>query len=416
MRAVIFIWMFAICLCGLALSQSTETVLYSFGTDPMDGIGPTGGLVFDSAGNIYGTTNGGGQYCQSSGGCGTLYELSPSVGGGWNETVLYNFCTTGIWFTCPDGSNPLAGLIMDGGGNLYGTTAGGGTGQWGTVFRLSPPSSGNGNWTETVLWNFAQTTENGFEPGYGRLNMDAEGNIYGTTTRGGTKNLGTVFELTPLGDGTYSFAILHSFSGLDGAVPQYGVAIDTAGNLYGTTENGGRGKAICSAGCGVVYELSPSSNGTWEETALYKFDGIVGAYPISPVSIDKDGSLYGTFFTGDGGSCYFDPCGGVFKLIPQAGGSEKKYIFYFNGDQAGGNPQSGVMVGGNTIVYGTGTGNIYMLKDKNETVLYNFCSLPNCVDGLYPSHGTLVGHDGALYGAAYAGGEFDFGVVYSLTK
>jgi uncharacterized repeat protein (TIGR03803 family) len=233
------------CVIGTAFGQ-TETVLYSFGAFPADGIGPTGGLLFDSAGNIYGTTNGGGPYCGSDGGCGTVYELSPTSGGGWTETILHNFCSTGDQFTCLDGSHPFAGLIMDETGNLYGTTPTGGTGEWGTVFRLSPPSSGNGNWTETVLWNFEMASDNGYLPGYGKLNMDAKGNIYGTTTRGGTKNLGAVFELSPLGNGTYSFAILHSFSGPDGAVPQYGVAIDGSGNLYGTTENGGSGKATCT--------------------------------------------------------------------------------------------------------------------------------------------------------------------------
>lgn len=165
----------------------------------------------------------------------------------------------------------------------------------------------------------------------------------------------------------------------------------------------------------MVYELS-LSNGTWQETTLYRFDGTVGAYPISPISIDQGGTLYGTFLNGGTGSCFLGTCGGVFKLVPQAG-DEKKYVFYFNGGQASGNPESGVMVGGNNTVYGTvglGDGNVYMLKDENETILYSFCSLPNCADGLYPSYGTLVGHDGALYGPASAGGQYGFGVVYSV--
>ncbi len=412
-----FLFAFAIIagVFGSAFGQ-TETVLYSFGAYAVDGIGPTGGLVFDSAGNIYGTTNGGGQYCQTDGGCGTVYELSPLVGGGWIETVLYNFCTTGDQFTCPDGAHPFAGLIIDQAGNLYGTTASGGTGQWGTVFRLSP--SRDGSWTETVLWDFAKGLGNGYFPGYGKLNMDTQGNIYGTTIYGGAKNLGTVFELLPFGNGMYSFAILHSFSGLDGATPDYGVAIDTAGNLYGTTENGGRGKSICSAGCGVVYELSPS-NGTWQETTLYKFDGVVGEYPFSPVSIDRNGALYGTFLTGGGGSCYLGTCGGVFKLVPQTGSGEKKYVFYFNGGQAAGNPESGVMLGGGNVIYGTiglvGPGNVYMLQGRNETILHSFCSLPNCADGSGPTYGNIVGHNGSLYGDTFGGGQYGFGVVYSVT-
>ena len=137
---------------------------------------------------------------------------------------------------------------MDGAGNLYGTTASGGSGGVGTVFRLSPPSNG-GSWTYTVLWNFAMRVLIMADiPGYGKLNMDVSGNIYGTTILGGAKDLGVVFELSPLVDGTYTFSILHSFSGSDGAEPQYGVAIDGAGNLYGTTEVGGIGRSICSQG------------------------------------------------------------------------------------------------------------------------------------------------------------------------
>jgi uncharacterized repeat protein (TIGR03803 family) len=418
MRTAIFTLMLAICLCGLAFSQSTETVLYSFGAYPTDAAFPQGGLLFDAAGNIYGTTNGGGQYCQSDGGCGTVYELSPAVGGGWTETILYNFCSVGI--TCLDGSAPYAGLIMDGDGNLYGTTSYGGTESFsGTVFRLSPPTSGTGSWTETVLWNFAKATDNGDGPGFGKLNMDAAGNIYGTAAGGGAKNLGVVFELSPQGDGTFSFSILHSFSGADGYGPQYGVSFDSAGNLYGTTEHGGLGAPNCIEGCGVVYQLSPV-NGIWQETVLYKFNGVVGQYPVSPISIDQSGSLYGTFLEGGVGGCFFGTCGGVFKLAPQAGGSSKKYAFYFNGGSAGGEPWSGVVLGGSDTVYGSvgtiGLGNVYMLQGAHETILYSFCPLPNCADGQSPSYGNLVRRGGALYGSTYLGGQYGVGVVYSLTK
>lgn len=226
--------------CGFASSQVTETVLYNFGANPTDGIYPYGGLLFDSSGNIFGVTSVGGAYCSDIGGCGTIYKLSPSVSGEWTETILYNFCRTGNPTSCADGSYPLAGLIMDATGSLYGTTSEGGSAGIGTVFRLSPPSVQGESWSETVLWNFSLDPGNGRGPSYGKLNMDDLGNLYGTTFNGGSKNAGTVYELSPQSDGTYAFSILHSFSGPDGATPEYGITFDNAGNLYGTTTQGGR--------------------------------------------------------------------------------------------------------------------------------------------------------------------------------
>jgi uncharacterized repeat protein (TIGR03803 family) len=405
--------------CALASGQATETVLYSFGAYVGDGTNPSGGLLLDSVGNIYGVTNDGGKNCFSNFGCGAAYKLELTAAGVWSETILHNFCSTGNPSTCPDGAYPSAGLIMDGNGNLYGTTSAGGTGA-GVVFRLSPPSVRDGSWTETVLWTFSLDLGNGRGSGYGKLNMDAAGNLYGTTPGGGSHLFGTVYELSPQLDGTYSFSILHSFSGSDGVSPQYGVTFDSAGNIYGTTEEGGRGKSICNHGCGVVYKLSPSG-GTWEETVLFEFDGIVGAYPISPISIDKSGNLYGTFEIGGGGNCPLFPstCGGVFKLVP---GSSRKYAFYFNdnGGPNGGNPQNGVTIGiGNTLYGTTGVadgGQVYMLQGSQETVLYNFCSLSSCTDGSVPSPGNVVIRGGGLYGSTVQGGDYGLGVVYRIQK
>jgi len=261
---------------------------------------------------------------------------------------------------------------------------------------------------------------NGGRPGFGKLNMDAAGNIYGTTIGGGAKGLGTVYALSPQTDGTYAFSILHSFSGSDGVSPDYGVTFDTSGDLYGATSQGGRGKSVCNYGCGLVYKLT-ESQGTWQETVLFEFDGVVGAYPISPVSIDKSGNLYGTFEIGGGGDCPLFPssCGGVFKLVP---GSSRKYEFYFNdnGGPNDGNPQSGVTIGSGNTLYGTvgigQGGEVYMLQNSQETILYDFCSLPNCADGAEPSYGNVVVRGGALYGATSSGGNYGLGVVYSISK
>jgi hypothetical protein len=228
--------------------------------------------------------------------------------------------------------------------------------------------------------------------------------------------------VSPAGDGTYSFSILHSFSGSDGAVPEYGVAIDSAGNLYGTTQLGGIGRSICTGGaggCGLVYELS-ASNDEWQEKVLYEFNGVAGAYPISPISIAKSGALYGTFLNGGGGSCFLGTCGGVFELVPQNSDGEKRYVFYFNGGQASGNPENGVLIGTNNTLYGSvgviGGGNVYMLKGADETILYSFCSLPNCADGSGPTYGNIVDRSGKLYGDTLAGGQYGLGVVYSIPE
>lgn len=161
--------------------------------------------------------------------------------------------------------------------------------------------------------------------------------------------------------------------------------------------------------------------GTWKETVLFEFDGVVGAYPISPISMDKAGNLYGTFEIGGGGNCILGigTCGGVFKLVS---GTSRKYAFYFNGNDGpnDGNPQSGVAVGTGNTLYGTAGvssgGEVYMLQNTNETILYNFCSLPSCADGSAPSYGNIVLRDGALYGATISGGLNGAGVVYQLLK
>lgn len=403
----------ALVFCAAAAAQSTETVLYSFGANANDGTVPSGGALFDASGNIFGITSAGGSFCQPNGGCGTVFELSPSVTG-WIENILYNFCTTGD--ACSDGANPQAGLIKDSTGNLYGTTTVGGTGGVGTVFRLSPPTESGNAWTETVLWNFAEhDAKNGQSPGEGRLNMDSAGNLYGTTFSGGTKNAGIVFELSPVGDGTYTFSILHSFVGGkgDGSHPVYGVSFDTSGNLYGSTYYGG------PANAGVLYELT-NANGTWAETILAHLNGKTGANPVSSVSVGQSGKLYGTFEQGgEGTDCLFGTCGGVFELVPDAGSGYKAFSFLFDGND-GGNPQAGVLVDEKTgSAYGTtdsGPGNVFKLQGRTESVLYSFCSLPNCADGSTPSYGVLVEHKGQVYGETSLGGPYNAGVLYSVTK
>jgi uncharacterized repeat protein (TIGR03803 family) len=229
-------------------------VLHSFaGGD--DGANPGGGVIFDAAGNLYGTTyQGGGSGCGGKG-CGIVFELSPSGNGHWREKVLHTF--NGM-----NGANPGSDMIFDGVGNLYGTTINGGRAGCdppigcGTVFELSPGTTGR--WTEKVLRSFYANPK---KP-RGKLVFDTAGNLYGTTSTGaGTgcngAGCGKVFKLTPAGNGTWTYSTLHIFlqNGKDGNIPYAGMVLDSAGNLYGTTYQGGSG--IWNIGCGAVFEITP---------------------------------------------------------------------------------------------------------------------------------------------------------------
>lgn len=261
-----------------------ERVLYSF-TGATDGGFPYGGLIHDSAGNFYGTTSGRGSGTSCPYGCGTVFKLD-STG---KETVLYNFLggTT-------DGAYPLAGVIRDSAGNLYGTTQGGGTSNLGTVFKID--TSGN----ETVLHSF--TGPDGSLP-YGGLIRDGVGNLYGTTYSGGfVGSQGTVFKLAANG----TFTLLHSFTfnGVDGAFPTGSLVADSSGNLYGTTLLGG------SVGAGTVFELDSNGNETILHSFTYSTDG---GYPYGSLARDSAGNLYGTTNQGGDPVCL---CGTVYKIVP----------------------------------------------------------------------------------------------------
>jgi uncharacterized repeat protein (TIGR03803 family) len=263
--------------CKAALCPWTETVLYQFkGYPDGDGILPEGDLIFDQAGNLYGTTLQGGDVCgQYQDPCGTVFELTPSENG-WIETVLYVFQGGN------DGFGPKGGLIFDQSGNLYGTTTRGGSGDRGTVFEMT--RSGN-QWTETVLLAFLGAND-GSNP-YCSLIFDHSGNLYGATPTGGLNGGGTVFELTPSG-GSWKLTVLYSFTGSGDSGPYSNLTMDAAGSLYGTTNGGG------AYGGGTVFKLTPSGGG-WTYTDLYDFTGgSDGEQPVSNVIFDSNGNLYGT--------------------------------------------------------------------------------------------------------------------------
>jgi uncharacterized repeat protein (TIGR03803 family) len=275
----------------------TEEVLHSFNDNGKDGYAPYSGLVFDTVGNLYGTTSEGGIYNH-----GTVFEMSPKAGGGFTEVVLHNFLSNK-----PDGMTPLAGLIFDGAGNLYGTTYYGGVYGYGTVYELSP--AGGSKWTETVLHSFPSNIT-GY-PEFG-LTFDSAGNLYGTTVGESTVTYGTVFELTLTIGGSWSEEILHDFCSeldcADGTVPVGAPIFDAAGNLYGATRSGGPGKKPQ----GTVFELTLSGE-SWTLTTLHTFGQIKddGAMPEAGLILDSSGNLYGTTYQGG-----FYGTGSVYEITP----------------------------------------------------------------------------------------------------
>jgi uncharacterized repeat protein (TIGR03803 family) len=258
-------------------------------------IGPSGRFAQDNTGSLYGTTSYDGVY-----GAGDIYELSPN-GDSWNYTVLYSF-TGGS-----DGGGLASGLISDPLGNLYGTASHGGVG-YGTVFQLS--LVGN-SWVETTLYAFRNDRDGTFP--YGGLTIDKAGNLYGTTFQGGSNGGGTVFELKPSAAG-WQFTVLYSFTGYPGGGtgPNGSLAIDAAGNLYGTTTYQG------DQGMGSVFELSPTAANSWSYRELHSFAGPDGWSPQGSTVLGLDGSVYGTARYGganDGGYCD-SGCGTIWKVTP----------------------------------------------------------------------------------------------------
>jgi uncharacterized repeat protein (TIGR03803 family) len=236
------------------------------------------GLVFDAAGNLYGTTQSGGDYgCNILESCGVVFELMRIANGKWKEKVLHSFFPSD-----PLGFFPRAGLIVDANGNLYGTTNSGGqfcrsSVSCGVVFELSPNSAG---WTEQVIYGFKGVTD-GSNP-QAALTFGAGGSLYGTTSGGGEKDDGTIFELTHQTDGSWTKATLHSFTNRQGWGSESKLVFDNAGNLYGTTDFGGAYRSACGVyGCGTAFQLKRGTSGIWTLNVLHSFGkGSDGAYPV----------------------------------------------------------------------------------------------------------------------------------------
>ena len=322
-------------------------------------------------------------------------------------TVLYNFAGS------PDGSAPVAGLVRDAAGNLYGTTSVGGNNN-GTVFEVS--SQG----TETILHTFRGKPD-GSQPWAG-LVRDAQGNLYGTTAYGGAFNFGTVFKVTPAG----KERVLYSFTGApDGATPFAGLIRDSAGNLYGTTSYGGSGTCTGGGqGCGTVFKLSASGT----ETVLHSFaGGTDGERPMAGLVRDSAGNLYGTTAAGGGANCSdssVNGCGTVFRLSNT--GVETVLHSFAGYPTDGESPYAGLIIGAKGNLYGTtvmggahGYGTVFKLTQAGkETLLYSFTGIGN--DGISPSAG-VVRNGGNIYGTTQAGGGTGCagdgcGTVFKLTN
>jgi uncharacterized repeat protein (TIGR03803 family) len=357
--------------------NTAETVLYNF-TGGSDGGNPSGSLILDSAGNLYGTT---GYY--GAAGYGVVYKVDPSG----QENVLYTF-TGGT-----DGGNPPAGVIRDSAGNLYGTASNGGISRQGVVYKLNTTGQ------ETVVCGFPSPADGG-EPAAGVM-RDSAGNLYGTTLYGGAYDAGTVYKVDAAGRET----VLYTFTGgTDGANPFAGVIADPEGNLYGTTEDGGTFNA------GTVYMLDTAGNETvLHSFAFYPFGD--GALPFAGVIRDSEGNLYGTTI-GAGTSS----AGIVYKLDPAG---NETVLYNFTGGSDGGEPDSGVIRDSAGNLYGTaylggaaGQGVVYRVNAAGvEKVLYSFMG---GTDGANPFAGVIADAEGNLYGTTANGGTANAGVVFKL--
>ena len=387
----------ALTLCSAGWAQSVEKILYAFSGS--DGSVPQVGITLDAEGNLYGTTSYGG----SLGCCGTVFELSPSSNGTWAEKVIYDFSIG----AGADGSIPWGGLVFDGKGNLYGTAFSGGAYYQGAVFELTPGS--DGTWTEKVLYSFTGGADGGALLA-STLIVDGSGNLYGTGEVGGAYGLGVVFEIVASANGTWTEKVLHSFAGNNDGASPYGspLVMNAAGKLYGATPAGG------AHDYGVVYELTPQSNGTWSEKIIYALTGLDGlTNPFGGLVLDTAGNLYSAFALG------------ILELIPGKNGIwTEKTLYRFVGSPDGAGPDGVVSskagnLYGTTNTGGVHRGTVFQLSPGSngswsERILHRF--QPDGIDGIFPQFGTLaIDSSGNLYGTTPQGGSSSQGVVFEVT-
>jgi uncharacterized repeat protein (TIGR03803 family) len=400
---------------GSDAASGKEKIIYSF-AGGADGAYPLSDLTLDSAGNLYGTTSYGGSETECNGfGCGTVFELKRTEGG-WKEELLYSF-------TGGNDSYPEGGVIFDKAGNLFGTTVG-------TVFKLAPNS--RGGWTESTLYTFPNDGSAGSFP-QSDLIFDAQGNLYGTTSQGGNLErlcayygCGTVFELTPQANGSWTETTIHAFTGPpDGGTPSSELVLG-AGNFYGVTEYGGTAPCYgtyppgaSAGGCGTIYTLTHNSDGSWTESVLYNFigGGGRGKHPAGGLLVDNPGHLIGTALTGG------DGLGTVFELVDtKKRGWQENELHVFYGAPDGNSPIGRMIVDANGDLFGVtdkqgreiGNAIVFKLEHSEngwkEKIIHTF-SNPYDI----PSASLVSDSHGHLYGTTVAGGTENFGTVYEVT-
>jgi len=381
---------------GLALASHAQTVKTIYGL-PGYNFG-AGGLVSDAAGNMFGGAVEGSTNCLRGLQCGVVFELSPS-GSGWNGTIIYNFTGT------TDGSGPATGLVFDAQGNLYGASTS-------TIYRLSPASGGS--WTETTLYTFTGLADGGGPTG--PLAVDTAGNVYGTTLFGGSYTgscvaigCGVAFQLSPNADGSYTETVLHTFTGgSDGWSPLGGLVL-LGQDLYGATAKGGSLSHCSGVGCGVVFELVPSSTG-WKEFVLHSFSGgSDGASPFGTLTADSAGNLFGT-------------AGHVAYELTKSSGKWQETVLYRFKKDAVGFPAGGVVLDAAGNIFGesdsaycnsfiAACGTVYELSNSssgwNVSAHYRF--------GNNPSGTVLLDPSGDIFGISNGPSQTGGSVVFEIT-
>lgn len=400
----------AFTLTGFARDE--QTTIYTF-KGKTDGGQPSSGLIADAAGNLYGTTIAGGSCTLTQKGCGTVFELSPSSSGTWTETVLHTFAG-GV-----DGWYAATGLVFDSSGNLYGATSGGGGSTaclngCGIIYELSPSSTGA--WTETILYTFPTQG-----PPAGDLITDTAGNLYGALGRGGANALGSVFELSP-GSSGWTFTTLFSFSATTGNLPTSGVISDAAGNLYGTAYEGGdiTSNYGCGSigGCGVVYRLTNTSTG-WRYAQLYVFHGPNGSGPSGGLVFDSGGNLFGTTVHGGTPTC----CGFgvVYRLSPAAEGLWKETLLHsFTNTTDGDSPNASLIIDSASTLFGTSNSYAFRVSPATSGG-WQFEVLTALSPGAneFATQPLVRDAAGNLFGTSYVGGNTSCkdgcGSVYELS-
>ena len=400
LRSSAFAWglLLGMTIVTMQLAEAQKlTVLHTF-SGP-DGLYPYSGVIMDRAGNLYGTTYGGG-----ANQLGTVYELKRH-GSSYIHNQLHAFAGGN------DGDQPWGGVIFGPDGALYGTTAAGGFNGAGTVFSVRPPATACRTalcpWTESVLYSVGHFE--GIQPTYGQVTFDQAGNVYGTTAFGGAPEYGDVYQLSPSGNG-WNATELYAFGDPDAMYPGHNVVLDSAGNLYGTTDEGGAYSE------GTVFQLVPSGSG-WSEKILASFgapESGTGGYPVAGLIMDGAGNFYG-------GTAGDNTTASVFELSPSGSGWQLTVLHSFAISNNAVGPFGNLVMDNKGKLYGTtmslgayGMGNIFKLSPSGNgwtyTDLYDFS---NSGDGEYLTGDLIIDSEGNLYGTNL--GESGHGVVWELT-